>query len=175
MNSKTEVFEYLQQEGWKVALATLYNHCTKGWLLPENTGQYEKKKVDKYARERLKNKVTGINPDEERERLADRRLRADTRTAEIRARRQARADSIEQGKLIPRKDLDLEMAGRAAIFSNGLRQIFKKQALEWVRLVNGDKAKARDLIDAMTGQLENTLNDLASTHQFEIVLLENKK
>ena len=173
--TKLDVLGYLEKEGWKVSKSKLYADCSNGKLLPNKSGEYEIKAVDAYAQDFLKRKETGKKVDEE---LADRqrvKIDAEIRKTTAQAAKAEHDLDVAQKKYIPREDVELELAGRAAALDSGLKYMAQSCANEWVRLVGGDTGKIADLIEAMGNDLDQVLNEFSRTDNFQMIIKANEK
>jgi hypothetical protein len=71
---------------------------------------------------------------------------------------------------VPKEDVELELAGRAAVLDSGIRTLIQSQAPAWIELANGDQARIADLIEAMSNNFAGLLNEYATTERFHVVL-----
>lgn len=172
--TRLDVLGYLEKEGWKVSKSKLYADCNKGRLLPGKGGEYEIKEVDAYAKDFLKRKDTGKKVDEELEDRNRKKLDAEIRKTIAQAAKAEHDLAVAQGKYIPREDVELELACRAAALDNLLKHHLQARAPELVRLVGGDKKKTPDLIEVLSNDIDQALNEFARTDNFQVILEANE-
>jgi|GEM_PF-1174247 len=163
-----EITEYLQAAGWKVAKSTLYKHLKEAKLRPDiDKKRFSLKAVMMYARSFLVTEATKQKLDDDL--LARKKVKKELEKLEeeIKARRYKR--QIEEGKYVPRDIFELELAGRAAVLETSLKGMIQARAGEFVILVGGDENKARDLLREFISELDLTLNEFASTKEFQVL------
>jgi hypothetical protein len=169
--NRTEVWQFLEKEGWKISKSTLYNHCNEGRLKLNRDGHYTLKAVNRYARTHLELKETG-------QKIGDEELQRKKTMAEVaRITEQAKLAQIkrmaEEGRYIEREQVDLEMAARAATLEAGLKGMVQSRAGEWVALVEGEEKRAGDLVRDMMAVIDQTLNEFATVKEFEVIFKAN--
>jgi hypothetical protein len=164
------VLLYLKAEGWKATKTSLYRHQSEGKFLPQDDGRYLQKDIDKYAKSWLKEQATGKRVNKKKDdvwtqnkELENRKLLADTIRAEF-------ALAKEQGKYIPKEQMEIELAGRAGILDAGLKHMIQSRAADWIRAVSGDMKKIGELINMMNADWDEHLNSYASVREYEIII-----
>ncbi len=174
-NTKTfttiaDVLDYLEAFGWKVTRTSLYRHQGEGKIQPAADGAYRIKDVEKYAKAWLKQKSTGKKISERTDELQRRKLDLELKNLEIDHNRKAFAYDKEQGKFIPKEQMEIELATRAGILDAGLRHMVQSKAAEWIRTVSGDMKKVGDLINLMNHDLDEHINSYASQGEYQVVI-----
>ena len=102
--------------------------------------------------------------------LQERKLRAEIgRTEEQHKRAIIEREALE-GKLIPRDEVELELAGRAVALEAGYDHMVYTMAAGLVELVDGNQAKVDRLITAMLEAKNEWLNQYAGTVDFVVIL-----
>ena len=165
-----DVLEYLETSGWKVTKTSLYRHQKEGKIQPVDDGTYRQKDVDKYAKAWLRQKSTGKRVNEKTDELQRKKLEIELKNLEIDHNRKALAYENEQKKLIPREQMDLELAARAGILEAGLKHWVQSRAAEWIRAVAGDMKKVGDLVNLMNHDLDEHINSYASQIEYQVVI-----
>lgn len=165
-----EVLDCLKSDGWKVTKTSLYRHAKEGKLLPRPDGAYAPKDVERYARTFLKQQSTGKKVNEKLDTLQRERLEKELRSLDLDIKRKERQEEKESGNLVPREQLDIELATRAGILDAGLRHWIQSHAAEWIRLVGGDTKKVGDLINLMGRDLDEYINAYASTKEYQVMI-----
>jgi hypothetical protein len=165
-----DVLDYLAAN-WKVTQTSLYRHINKDRkLLPQADGTYLQKDVDKYAKTYLKQKSTGKRFSERVDELQRKKLEQELKNLELEHQRKAFAHAKDEGKYIPREQMDIELAARAGILDAGLKHWIQSRAAEWIRTVAGDTKKVGDLINLMNRDLDEHINNYASTREYQIII-----
>ncbi|MDF1578992.1 MAG: hypothetical protein P1P81_11185, partial [Desulfobulbales bacterium] len=147
--SKAAVLRYLKASGWQIEKQTFYNHAKPGhrdFKLAADNGYYTKDRVDKYAREWLVRRDTGLKVAEEEDGIA--RIKTEEEIKRIRqdiAIKQYKFD-IERKMYIARELLELEIVGRAGVLDSGFNFLIQSRALEMVVMVGGDQKKVPEFI-----------------------------
>ena len=90
---------------------------------------------------------------------------------EIKARKFRNA--IDSGRYVLREDVELELAGKAVVLESGLKAMILAHAGEFVALVDGDEKKTGELVRALTEELDQALNEFATTREFHVIFQAN--
>jgi phage terminase Nu1 subunit (DNA packaging protein) len=165
-----DVYHYLKSAGFKVCRSSLYNHVGQGKLRKKD-GVFTLAAVGKYARTFLQRQDSGQLISDELEGLQRQKLEAEIRLKQAQADRAEFDQAIAVGQFIPRKDFELELAARAAVFDAGFRYFFQASAAELIALVQGDLKKIPEFIDALNDRLDVQLNEYASTKEYQVMIL----
>ena len=168
--SLSHIFEYLRESGWKISKPSLYRHHQEGKISPESDGSFQKNDVDRYAKTFLKQQATGKRVNEKLDELQRRKLDLERENLELEVKRKTLAYQKEQGLYIPRDKLEMEIAGRAAMFESSLKHSIQTHAGDYIREVDGEIKKAGDLINLMTRHLDESINRYATMKEFEFIL-----
>lgn len=156
------VVQYLQDQGWKIAQRTGYNHNDQGLLRPRSDGRFYRTDVDAYASSILQ-RVDGSEPTDSD---LERKRKADADTAEIITRiKRIQAEALE-GKYIERDAFERALAQRAALFKNDLEALARGKCTDIISKVSGDRDKAPDLIEYLLNEFELCLSRYAANIEF---------
>jgi hypothetical protein len=168
--TQQEILTYLKAAGYKIEKSALSNHV-RSRLLIKKSGTYRRKDVDNYAGLHLQSGATGQTvADKKTADLQERKLRAEIgRTEEQHKRAIIEREALE-GKLIPRAEVELELAGRAVALEAGYDHMVYTMAAGLVELVDGDQAKVDRLITAMLEAKNEWLNQYAGAVDFVVIL-----
>lgn len=169
---KFEVLTYLQQTGWVVKKQTFYNHVTAGKLRKNRGGLYTTLAVKKYAETWLVHAGLGMTVDESVENLAKEKLVVEIegkKTTNEHAKLKLAAD---QSRYIPRAEVELELASRAAMLDAGMEYAYKTGLAEMVAVVGGDQNKAPLLLDMLLKRRDALLGAYANFADFIVVFQE---
>ena len=161
-----QVAAHLLDQGWQVSQSTVYKHGREGRIRPTADGTYPLRDVERYATVHLVRKETA-------EKAGSTALQDEKTQAEVdRLKEQALHARIKrlalEGKYLPREQVELELAGRAATLAAGLSFFAQARAGEIVELVGGDPARTGDLVRELTAAFDELLNEYATTKGFEV-------
>ena len=125
--------------------------------------------VENYAYTFLKRRATGRTVDDEKsDDLQKRKAHLEVEKLEIDVARAKHKQEVEEGKYIPRAQLEIEFASRAAILDAGLSHFFQSEAGNWVDLVGGDQTKLPALVKLLVDKKDDFLNQYAQVKDFII-------
>ena len=164
------VLDYLQAAGWKVTRTSLYRHQSEGKFLPQSDGTYLQKDIDKYAKNWLKQQSTGKRVSTKTDEMQRQKLEWELKNLELDSERKKFQHEKEQGKFIPKEQMEIELAARAGILDAGLKHWIQSRAADWIRTVNGDTKKVGDMINMMNRDLDEHINSYASTKEYEVII-----
>ena len=165
-----EVIAYLVDAGWVAKKPTIYRHRQQGKFLQKDDGQFRQKDVDRYAKTWLKQQATGKKVKELEDQLQRQILEEELATAKEKRRKIERENSLAEGKLIDRREVENWLAGRAGILEAGLKHWIQSRVADWLRLGGGDLKKAGELINAMIRDLDEHINGYAQAKEFDVVI-----
>lgn len=171
--TKKAVFEHLKAEGWQISQSQFYAHCKERYLRPDKEGKYTLKAVEKYAKNWLKLAATGEKANSEYDRKMERKLDAELKSAEIRAEKDLFELETKRGRFIPRDEFELAIVGRAVAFMAHLNHTVQTNAAEWIDIVGGDQARAPELVQAISRDIEQRMGDFAADAEFDVIMEAN--
>jgi len=169
--NRLAVTEYLKANGWKISKSTLYNKSGKAKLLPRDDGLFYLKDVNKYARDFLKRQDTGQRPQEEQDGLQRKKTGLEIEKLEEEVARSRHKREVEEGKYIPRDQLELELASRAAVLDAGLTHLFQSQAGELIEISGGDPRKTAEVVHHLVEAKDRFLNQYAAAIDFTVEIV----
>jgi len=162
-----EVLDFLEAEGWKVSKTSLYNHIKAAKLRPETDGTFTRRAVLAYARAHLQLLSTRQKTDDED--LQRKKLLVDIAVQSERLKREKLKREQEEGLLIPREDVDLELAARAVVQDHEWTRAIQARSSEIIALVGGDTAHAAELVRFLMEIKDEILNEFASTRFYHVL------
>ena len=165
------VFGGLQKDGWKISRAGLYKHHREGKIRQRTDGMYHLKDVAKYARTFLKRKDTGKRLQDEQDDLQRKKTRLEVEKLETEVARAKHKQEVEQGAYIPRDQLEIELASRAAVLDAGLSHFFQSEAGSWINLVGGDRRKLPELVSVLMATKDGFMNQYARAKEFTVEIM----
>lgn len=165
-----DVLDYLKESDWKVTKTTLYRHHKEGRIVPRSDGSYLLRDVERYARTWLKQVSTGKKIADKVEELQRRKLEIELENLALDNKRKTLNYGRETGALIPREQVENELATRAGILDAGLKHWIQSRAAEWIRMTDGDTKKVGDLINRMNHDLDEHINTYAAPLDYQVII-----
>ena len=146
--SVEEFVLYLNNQGYKIGKSAAYDHWKKeGKIKARPDGSFSRAEVESYAVTYLQRK-DGAPPTEStaqaKARAEIRRIASDADMRELKYR-------AASGELIPRSQVEVELADRASHLKGYLDAVARSAAGHIVKLVKGDPQLAPDLIAFLLG------------------------
>jgi len=155
-----EMVSALDADGWKLSESTAYEHRDQGKLKLDPDGTISASTAATYARNYLRKKdgtpgtVAGISPQEQKTQEEILRIRADRLQRELKYREAT-------GELIPRNQVEIELAERAQNLKNYFDAVARSSAGRIIKLCKGDPQKAPELISFLLGQNRKAFDNYA--------------
>ncbi|MCF8094451.1 MAG: hypothetical protein K9J79_03730 [Desulfobacteraceae bacterium] len=172
--SKNAVIKWLQANDYKVSKSKVYNDAREGLLKVERDGSVTIESVRRYIdhpeagiREHLDTVQAG--DDLEIKEYHRRAAIAKAKKTELEAQRLQFEMDKDAGKWIAREDLEMEMAARAAVLDQGIRNLVRIRAEDWIHMVGGDTARAGELKAAVNDALDQLMNAYVKTDSFQVM------
>lgn len=144
-----DVATFLEADGWKISKTTLYEHKEAGKIRKGTNGKYSLTDVQEYSRQYLQRKDGSqvddkTNFQEQKLREEIRRISSDAAMRELKLQER-------RGELIPREEVEVELAARAGDLKTHLDASARSSAGRIIKLVGGDPQKSAELISFMLG------------------------
>lgn len=159
--------EYIEERGKKCKKDTLYKAIREGRLKKQADGSFKVRDVDRFAASlphlTMPDAVTVQAADRQR-----RKEEADIRRSEAIAKKEEFDLSVKMGKYVPRADVYLELAARAATLASGLKTAFESRNLDLVDAVEGNPKKGAALVELLEGILDEALNEYSGEMEFAV-------
>lgn len=152
-----EMVAALEDEGWKVSDSSAYEHRDQGKLKLRDDGTISETMAMEYARAYLKRKdgTSGHktqNLQEEKAREEMLRIREDRRMRELKRR-------AATGELIPRNQVEIELAERAINLRTYLEAVARSSSGRIIKIVDGDPQESSELISFMLGMFRKAMDN----------------
>lgn len=163
--NRTAVVQHLQARGFKVGKSKIYEDAKSGLLRVQPDGTVLGSDLELYIKACL---VGRRQPSNEGE-LARKKLELEVQKLENQVREQNLEYEKSIGKLIDRRDVELELAARAAVLSAGLETMVYARSAEWIFLVQGKPEFSAKLAEEMIQSFRDTLNDYAQIKTFQVL------
>lgn len=139
--SISEVYEYLINNGYKIASRTLYDHKKKGYLTG-TSGKYSLTEVEEYAFKYLNKDMTEMDNLDGLS-LVDKKNLAEIELKNLRAKREQIAIDEASGRLISRDIVDREFASRIEV----IKRLLQEQEESLPLLLSGkNEREIRDIL-----------------------------
>ena len=169
--NRLEAVAWLNAQGYAIGKSKLYADSRKKKLLPiQDDGSVLvadlKKYINKIGLVRLSGETA---PDQKLEKLYEDKLRLEVQKLEWENKKREFEYERELGKWIPREDLELELAARAAVLDSGLRTRLKVLARDMVLDLGGSPDRVPDLVGKIHQVLDGLMNEFASLRRFEVI------
>jgi hypothetical protein len=173
--NRLEALEYLQQQGYKIKKSKLYQDVKAGILRVNPDGTVSLSQIQKYLDDprsglmRLLTNASGaLHPSETMEDLQREKLIYETNIQKEKLKKMEFDREREEGKHMPREELEMAFASRAAMFEAGLKHCISRHATKWATLIGGSTTRVDELIDQMHQDMDGMLDDLASIDRLTI-------
>jgi len=168
-----EVSEWLDREGWKVARSTLYAHAKDGRLRPDEHGTFSAGAVEKYA-------IQWLHKKSDSEKVKAEKLAEDERKEKIRYQVALRKKmelqlAVLEGKFVPKDQMYLELAARAAVLDTGIRAQVQLRADSWLAAGEGKQDRIAEFTRAILQDMEDLINSFSTTKQFQVMFRIDEK
>ncbi len=162
------VVAHLDQAGYKISKSKIYRDKDKNFIKTNQDGSVPETEVRAYA-------ATLERKDGSLDDLSDIHARKTGKEVEKLEEQIAKLKferEKEQGKFIPKKDFESELAARAAVFESGFRHMFNLNCREWIALVGGKTDRTADFLQALNEALDKQLNSYATLKIFQVMFSE---
>lgn len=167
-DSLLTVCDHLKACGYKISKSKLYRDRDKGMIRVLPDGGVQETEVRAYAStlERMDPDIGDLTDIHARKATKEIE-RLEEQIAKLRFER-----AREEGRYIPRKDFEAELAARAVVFEAGFRHLFNVKVREWIALVAGKAEKSTELLRDMNQSLDEQLTQFANTRTFQVLFEE---
>lgn len=174
--NRAEVLRQLQDLGYELTQRTFYRHCQQGKCRVNQDGLYSRRLVKQYI------EAEGIGrmgePEEEEGpnvALSIEKLQLENEKLKISNQHAALKFNKDQGLLLDRDALYLEMAARAVALDNGFRQKMEMEASALIVAVKGELSRQMEFIDLIMQTWDELLNSFSTADEFEVLFEENEE
>lgn len=160
LESYKDVLEYAENNGRKLAKTKLYGDIKSGKLKKLPDGTFGLKDVDRY----LLSLPTLGTPDGVAEKVAERMRRkeeADIRRVEALAKKEEFDLDVKLGKFIPKDAIYQELAVRAVVLQNSLKNSMEARVVDMIDLVHGDASLSDKALSFFGKLLDECMGEYA--------------
>lgn len=168
--SKASVLRHLQGMGYDITQRTFYRHCKQGKLHKSTGNIYTIRLVQQYVKSAgLYRPGTAPGEGSNTDDLAAKKLKKEIKKLDESGRREELKRKKEEGLLIERPALYLELAARTVALDTGFRQMVHMESSSLIVAVKGDINRQRDLEDMLLQAWNNLLDSYATKDEFEVL------
>jgi hypothetical protein len=171
--TKKSVFTWLGDNGWQISQSMFYEHCKIGLLRPMKGGGYTLKAVQKYASLHVKKAETGEKESEWETRAREEKIKVTLEREQVGLEKDRFELDARRGKYIPRSEFELAVVSRAVAFMAHLNHTIQANVSLWIQLVGGDPARAPELVESISREIEQRMGDFAADVEFEVIMEQN--
>ncbi|MGB3212466.1 MAG: hypothetical protein WBB19_17330, partial [Desulforhopalus sp.] len=174
--NKAEVLRQLLDLGYELTERTFYRHCKQGKCRTNEEGYYSRRIVkegyiDAQGITRVGQPAEENGPDValsvEKQRLENRKLELSNARDELKHKK-------EQGLLIERPGLYLEIAAREVALDGMYRQMVDMEGSKMITMVNGDMSHLPEFKEYLFTLWEEMLRTFSNTDEFEVLFEEEE-
>lgn len=165
-SSTVQVIEYLTAQNRKIAKSKLYADAKSG-RLRKRDGVFTLDDVDAYART-LPLTSTPDAQAKAADDVARRKQEAEIKRIEEQAKREQIKRLREEGRLIPRADVELELSTRAVTLETSLKSAIEVHVLELINAVEGNPNHSHTLINLLESLVDTVLNEYAREIEIDV-------
>jgi hypothetical protein len=158
----------LRREGWKIGKSKLYRDCKDGLLKVQSDGSVLESELEKYIRRARLERLESMGADKVSDDIRARKEKASAEREEYQARLAAVKAAAAEGMYVERAQVEHQLGARAAIFKSDGQNWIQSHAGEMVATVDGDHAKAADLVEMMLKGLEAWLDRYSQPLDFTV-------
>ncbi|MFT5730769.1 MAG: hypothetical protein ACI8PB_004959 [Desulforhopalus sp.] len=172
-----EVHRQLELLGYDIAQSTFYRHCDRGTCAKNDEGLYSRRMVSDYvkAKSLLRNgeiEDSTPGPDMslsiEKQRLENEKLSLHNKREKIKAAK-------EDGSVIEREGLYLEIAARDVALDGMYRQRMEMDATQIIAAVGGDVSKLPEFNEMVFAIWEELMTEFANVEEFEVLFEDQEQ
>ena len=159
------VVDHLKGAGYRISKSKLYRDKDKGTIRVNPDGTVLETEVRAYAAtlDRIHADIGDLTDIHAVKTKRDVELREE-QIKKLRFQRE-----VEEGKYLPRKDFESELASRAVVLDSGLRHMVQMKAAEWVALSGGKTEKIPELIRAINIEMDRVMNSYATIETYHVM------
>lgn len=163
-----KVVEHLDAAGFRISKSKIYRDRDKGMIRVNSDGSVAETEVRAYAAN-LERKAGDIGDmsDIQAVKTAREVEKLEEQIAKARFERE-----LQEGKYIPKKDFEAELAARVMVLETGIKHMFNMRVREWIALVGGSAEKSAELLQQMNEGVDKQLTDYANTDRFQVMFSE---
>lgn len=162
---QVDVVRFLVSLGYQRSGKQFSEDHKAGLIKKNEKGVFTRRAVHQYANRFL---IHGANADKNPVVGEARKLQLQCEKLERENEEGSFKFAVLKGRYIPRQDMYLQLAGRAAVLDAGVEQFIRAKASELVAMVDGDQGKLPDFVDSFVNGWKDLLNTYANSQELEV-------
>jgi len=168
--SLLSVCTHLTNSGYKISKSKLYRDRDKGMIRINKDGTVLETEVRAYAAtlERKNGDIGDLSD------IHAQKAQVDVKVREEQYKKLKFARLRDEGKYLPRRDFEAELASRAVVMEAGFRQHYRLNVSRWIALVGGKREKTPEFMEELINGLEAQLAAYSNLDTF-LVMYEGEK
>ncbi|MEZ6854211.1 hypothetical protein [Halodesulfovibrio aestuarii] len=172
--SVPDMLAYLNNDlGKSIKKSTLYSRLNKDKVIRKQAdGSVLQKDLDAFAAT-----LDNIAPSEseigKNTKLQERKYLAEIHRIEEQGKREEIKRKREEGLLIPREEVETEMATRAVVLEDGLKSRFERDVVKIIETASGDPNKSVAVLNLLGEMVDAALNEYSQEILLEVEFVES--
>lgn len=163
---QVDVVRFINALGYKRSAAMFSIDVGKGLVKVNENGVFTRRQVHQYCKNHL---LKGGNAEGTVEGYEAQKLKLQVEKLERENEEGQFKFNVLKGRYIPRSEMFLHLAGRAAVLDAGVEQFFRAKSQDFIALVNGDQSKGPDFIEALIAGWKDLLDSYANSEEMDIM------
>jgi len=169
-NTQASAIQFLVDEGFDSNKSNFSRHTRQGKVSKSVEGVFEAEALLSYARSHVRRAESGKTLSREEKDRANAKAEAELNLIQEKFKRERLKRQKEEGKLIDRNKVEVEIGVRAGILSSLFKSEVQKRGREFVELVEGKPGKTGELIQSLMDMFDIMATDYANMKNIEAVL-----
>ena len=170
LRNRVAAVEYLKRNNIRISKTKLYRDADTGKLRVQPDGSILLSDIELYARAYLTPKQKA-SMNAEIEALQKEKLELESNRLREQIAKLVWDREKEAGRYLLRSDFEMELAARAAVLQTTLQQMAATKAYDWIAVCKGEHSKAPDMAAMVKAEIDEALNNYASTDSFQVVFI----
>jgi hypothetical protein len=169
---RKEAAAWLIDQGWKISRSTFYKHCSEGRVRPNASGGFGRAALLRYARLHLAqmDKFQSL----EAAQLTENKLKAEVVKLEEQSKLAKLKREQLEGTLVPRAEVELQLAGRAAALESSLKYALALSVPTMVEVAAGNPDQQQELIEMLNKTVDAALTEYAAPVDIEVLFVTSE-
>jgi len=170
--TQKDAIAFLVGEGFDSNKSNFSRHTREGKVGKSAEGVFEAEALLAYARLHVKTVDSGKTLSREDKERSKAKADAELELVQEKARRERIKREKEEGRVVSKSDLHVELGSRAGVLDSMLRSALQKRIREFVDIVNGKPSLAGELLSELNATLDQAMNEYARTDTFKVVFAD---
>jgi len=170
LKNRLEAVEWLKSRGYKIGKSKFYADVKSKKVRLRNDGSVPVDELKRYVKnEGLVPLSRSTEMSVEEADLEEVKKRKEIEKLEWENKKRAFEYDLSQGKYLPRDQLALELASRAAVLDSGLRTRIKERGRELVHMAGGRPEQVPEVVGLIMDVLDEVMNEFCRMDRFQVV------